>query len=82
MFGRNTIAEALLARGAEVNARDDNGDTPLHDAVAMSALQVIKTLRAAGADVRISNHEGKTPLDLAEGAAKFAILEPMKKESP
>ena len=29
VFGHNEIAELLIAEGADVNAKDEDGDTPL-----------------------------------------------------
>ena len=47
---RVDIARALIDRGAEVDARDEDGDTPLHDA-AWKSLDVARLLLDGGAEV-------------------------------
>lgn len=52
----------LIKLGADVNARDDSGYTPLHNAAVWSSAEDIRTLLAAGADVDAVNNAGRTPL--------------------
>jgi ankyrin repeat protein len=55
------IAEALLARGADVNARSrEYGFVPLHEA---RGAGVISLLLARGADANIRSSAGLTPLE-------------------
>jgi ankyrin repeat protein len=56
---------ALLAKGAEVNARNAHGWTPLHVAAAGGDPAVIALLLQYGADVHAQSHIGTTPLDNA-----------------
>lgn len=61
----------LIKLGADVNARDDSGDTPLHNAAFWSSADDIRTLLAAGADVDAVGNDGRTPLHeaaLCEGS--------------
>ena len=52
-----------LQRGVKVNARDENGSTPLMSAVMCDHLDVVKYLVAKGADVNAkSSNNGTTPL--------------------
>jgi len=60
--GRNEIAKLLIAKGANVNAKDGNGSTPLHYA---NTKEIAEPLIAEGANVNAKNKDGKTPLDLA-----------------
>lgn len=55
----------LLGAGAEVNARDKNGATPLHRAVRTRCAAAVKCLLEAGADPAIRNKPGATPFHLA-----------------
>ena len=55
-----TIAATLIAAGADVNAKDDFDDTPLHSFTGDAA--VISLLLSAGADVNVKNNGGETPL--------------------
>jgi ankyrin repeat protein len=57
--------EALLAQGAEVNASNAYGWTPLHVAAAGGDLAVVALLLKHGADVHAQSHVGATPLDNA-----------------
>lgn len=57
--------KALLAAGANVNARDREGATPLHMAVFATRAASVKLLLEAGADVEAKTDAGRDPLSLA-----------------
>jgi ankyrin repeat protein len=57
--------EALLAQGADINARNAHGWTPLHIAAAGGDAAVVTLLLQHGADVHAQSHIGTTPLDNA-----------------
>lgn len=66
------VARALLARGADVNARSWAGRTPLHEA---STPEMIGLLLAAGADLEARSESGRTPLaDAVEGCWPEAVV--------
>lgn len=66
-FGQPTIAEALIARGAEVSARSRNAakNTPLHAAVAGRNAEAVRALLEHGADVNARQEGGWTALHSA-----------------
>jgi ankyrin repeat protein len=53
--------------GADVNARDMNGLTPLHHAAARGDNEMIKYLVSKGADVKAVSRRGQTTVDMANG---------------
>jgi ankyrin repeat protein len=62
--------ELILALGADVNAVDENGETPMHGAAYKSLPKVVELLAARGAKIDVwnkPNKHGWTPLVIAHG---------------
>jgi len=77
---RNDTAmlELLLSAGADINAKNLSGFTPVHHAVEGSAIDALKLLIAKGADLTLRNAGGLTPLDFAVAANRTAAYEVLK----
>ena len=63
--GHTDLALLLIQNGAEVNAQNAFGYTPLHWAVSNGHLETVKVLVENGANVWIKSGAGQTPRDMA-----------------
>lgn len=72
--GNLEIAEALLECGADIDARDSLGDTPLRRSVNCDKIQVASLLLARGGDFRSIGNKGLTPLQAARTSAMKQLL--------
>jgi uncharacterized protein len=61
------VMKALVEKGADVNAANDVGMTPMHYAVQRGADRIIEFLAGKGARFDAKNKQGRTPADLARG---------------
>ena len=62
--------------GADVNARDYNGFTPLHNAAARGDVELIMYLVDQGADVKALTRKGETTADMANGPVQRVTVFP------
>lgn len=56
------IAELLIRHGAEIDARDASGRTPLHCKAEFQSASIVRLLVQHGADVHAVDANGRTPL--------------------
>lgn len=77
--------KSLLSKGADVNAKDDRGMTPLHiaakgfredgDGESKDYPALVQLLIAHGANVNVEDWDGKTSLALAKEKGRTEIVE-------
>ncbi|KAG9755238.1 hypothetical protein KCU59_g126, partial [Aureobasidium melanogenum] len=74
-----SVVEYVLSMGQntlDINARDRDGNTPLHIASTLGRTSVIKLLLDQKAiNESVTNFHGKTPLDLARSPEAFQLLQ-------
>ncbi|MES2605074.1 MAG: ankyrin repeat domain-containing protein [Pseudomonadota bacterium] len=77
------VAQLLVAAGAELNAKEDQGRAAIHGAAQQNWGEFIRYLAGAGADINQEDRQGNTALDMAMGKAatgRFAsTVEPNEK---
>jgi len=73
----NDVAKFLIAKGADVNAKDKSGQMPLHSACEHGKRNMVELLIAEGADVNAKDNGGHTPLHrmFFSGRARTDITE-------
>ena len=70
----------MLYAGANVNAKDYYGETPLHEAIRDNDKKMVKFLVETGADIYQKNNQQESPLELSTSKrALYNILIPYTK---
>ena len=72
-YGRRDVVEFLLAAGASIQARDDGGLHPLHNACSFGHADVVRLLLEAGANPNTRDNWNYTPLHEAAIKGKVDV---------
>ena len=64
------MCRLLVAKGANINAKDESGEEPLHRCVEKGDLEIARLLLKNGANAACTNKAGVTPLHLAAAFAR------------
>ena len=76
--GHAAIAQMLVCGGADVNARQQHGWTPLHGAADSGDRETVELLLEHRADVTATHDGGKTALDIAREKGHAEIIETLE----
>lgn len=60
--GDSEMVNILLASGVDINAKNSDDETALHEAAGKGNVEIVKILLEHGADVNAQNYGGQTPL--------------------
>lgn len=74
MHGRLNCIELLVQRGADLNAQDSHGQTPLFVAARHGHEDAVKFFSSVGADSSICDRSGWTPSRAAESGKHEAVV--------
>ena len=74
--------EHLLYYGADINAQNVNGNTPLHVCAVNNRPDCARVLLFRGADPAILNKQGQTALHVAHIVAHLSVAEVIQSHNP
>lgn len=65
MPGDTDVVQALIELGANINSKDEYGNTPLHNAIAKGHVNTVHALIKNGANLNAEDETEDTPLHIA-----------------
>jgi ankyrin repeat protein len=74
------MVEYMIEKGADVNALDKDGSTPLMEAIPNGHKDIVELLLKSGAKKDVENRHGETPLQVAEHRKHADIQEMLGKD--
>ena len=75
LWNKSQLARYLIRKGADVNAQNYKGNTPLHFAVINNNAPLCRYLLSAGGDPDMQNRHGVTAVDIAREEGYTDCLE-------
>jgi len=60
--GNMSLTTLFIAKGADVNVRNESGATPLHEAARRGYKEIVEFLIEKGAQINAKDEDGMTPL--------------------
>ncbi len=78
----NAVALLLIARGADVNARQERGATALMEAALTGNTAMVEALLAHGAQPELALDDGRTAADLARAKGHAALADQIAAATP
>jgi len=79
IYGQLDIVKMLIEAGANINVKDNGGDTALMRASVHGNEDIIKLLIEAGADVNAKDNDGSTSLMWALSFGHIKVVDLLKK---
>jgi ankyrin repeat protein len=79
-YACESLCIALLNAGADINARTNDGTTPLMLAAKSAKLRLVKLLIEKGANPKLTDNKGKTAYDYALSADPLTDLPEFRKQ--
>jgi ankyrin repeat protein len=79
--GNISLTTLFIAKGADVNIRNENGTTPLHEAARRGYKEIVEFLIEKGAQINSKDNDGMTPLAeaLLSGPKAREVVEILQK---
>ena len=74
-----SVALTLIENGADINAKDDNNETPLIQAFYAGSDYTLELIITSGANVNVKDRYGHTALDIAKLSGDSETIELLKK---
>jgi ankyrin repeat protein len=80
IHGHLAICRLLIDKGAQLEAKDSIGCTPLHWAAVQGHVEIVRLLCDRGADVEACTNDGSRPLQTAASNGHISVVKELIEE--